>query len=292
MGSFARFGRYLKDFWKVVIRGENDDLQRQIQGVEAQVARLRERRIAKAKEREQSALTEVRIAVEKVQELHKSLLAAEEAASEFAAKLGDNAKKHMEAEMEISQKARMKFLQRQKECFQDEIKKEMEADSGVLSPHLISQLNKQAQATVRPKTRSDDSAVSSSSAGEKLEQVELLKQMDGEDSVSVVSLQTGDQAEASMQLDTNLTSKNVVPCPGSGKIAQENETWTQMDGDVEDKDVVSPSMLEQLVEEAKKQVNFEEQTLVESLSRQRESLKKMIEDRESAEHSTISQDKK
>jgi hypothetical protein len=44
MASFLRAIRYLKDFWKVVIRGDNDDLARQTIAIQEELHRVRENR--------------------------------------------------------------------------------------------------------------------------------------------------------------------------------------------------------------------------------------------------------
>ena len=40
MGSFLRAVRYMKDFWKVIIRGENDDLTRQTIAIQEELHRV------------------------------------------------------------------------------------------------------------------------------------------------------------------------------------------------------------------------------------------------------------
>ncbi|KAH7314967.1 hypothetical protein KP509_21G028900 [Ceratopteris richardii] len=111
----AKFVRYVKDFWKVYIRGENHDLQRQTIRMEEELARLRMRRMASEKEREAAALNEARNAVQKIRELHDNLLAAEKAAAQFAARLGETAKSTMEAHAQMRQESNKKFFTYQKQ---------------------------------------------------------------------------------------------------------------------------------------------------------------------------------
>lgn len=286
--SFARFGRYLKDFWSVVIRGENDDLQRQIRSVEEQVQRLRERRIAQAKEREAAALNHARAAVKKMQELHQSLLAAEDAASEFASKLGEHAKKCMEAEMQVGEKTRMEFMLRQKVLFQQALKNEMEATSGGLTPQLLSELNEEVEASLQQKA--DDSLVSTPTTGKVAQKAESLKVVNLEDA-GLASSQPSDQAEALLQSDATLANEHVVSFASDSKTEQA-KVQQQMCADLEVIGAVSPSILEQLAGEVRKQADLEAEGHLEALSKQRECIQQELEARAEAEHVAVLQEKR
>lgn len=284
MGSFTRFARYLKDFWKVVIRGENDDLQRQTLGIQEQLARIRNRRMTNEKERESAALNQARGAVEKLRELHESLLAAEQAASEFAAKIGEHAKSNIEAETEIREKTRMKFFLKQKELYQQGIKMEMQANAGAPTSELLSQLNQldgsDKELEQKISTEGEHGILSPAMGGRAVDEVGLDQKPCANVEGGVMMSNTQNE-EIRQPGGSSMHEEPMVSSFSLGKSEEDNK--------VEFMEAVSPTILAQVMEEARKQAQLEAKAHVEALSRNKAILEKEIEARENAECVRMSQ---
>lgn len=83
-----------------VLRGLpiDDGVRQRTLAINAQLAKLRESRLAQEKYREKAALQEVQFVVEQMSELKESLTAAEQAAVAFVDQISDQAKAQLEDE--------------------------------------------------------------------------------------------------------------------------------------------------------------------------------------------------
>lgn len=280
MASLTRFSRYVKDFWKVFIRGENGDLRSQTISMQEELARLRNRRMATDKEREGAALNQARGAVQRLRELHNSFLAAEVAASEFAAKMGEAAKSGMEANAETRQEACKKFFVQQKEMYAQEIKLDIEGETEVPTtmPELPSQLNRQEESgeALELKLAHDKSCVVTT--GESLPNV-IGEVRAVQDVVEIVGKDTRQDVEIVSKEARQPNTKADVTALDKSTIA-DNMVF---------EDEIRQDILAQMMQEVKKQVRCEETSQIDALARDRAMLEKEIEAREKAECASLSQ---
>eukprot|EP00250_Pteridium_aquilinum_P017624 c23711_g1_i1 orf=95-940(+) len=278
MGSFTRVTRYIKDFWKVVVRGENDDLQRQTLSMQEELARLRNRRMASDKEREAAALNQARGAVQKLRDLHNSLLAAEAAASEFAAKVGEAARSNIEAHAETREQTCKKFFAKQKQLYEQEIKPELQGDTGVPVSELLSQLNEQNEPCRSPELKmsgpADDKNAHFAAMGGN------MSNEAGRSEICSPAVEGGAEkgGEDVRQPLVSPVQEDVASSFSSSNNAEVHEIME-----------IPPNVLAQMIEEARKQVRLEEKSHVEALSREKEILEKEIKARENAECASVKQ---
>ncbi|KAH7314966.1 hypothetical protein KP509_21G028900 [Ceratopteris richardii] len=259
----AKFVRYVKDFWKVYIRGENHDLQRQTIRMEEELARLRMRRMASEKEREAAALNEARNAVQKIRELHDNLLAAEKAAAQFAARLGETAKSTMEAHAQMRQESNKKFFTYQKQ----QVLAEQFATGPEAEKHVpVIELNEQRIESTEIEEKkfgaaddTDTNNVRSASLPDEKDQGQLLSHVS-----KFTSVRNGD-----------LNNDGISPSDAAASMVA---------NDAEVLDEVSPEAMEEMLEAVRNQLRLEEKSHVDALSREKAMLEKRITTQDTEEH--------
>ncbi|KAI5065056.1 hypothetical protein GOP47_0019751 [Adiantum capillus-veneris] len=269
MGSFTRFTRYIKDFWKVFVRGENDDLQRQTVSMQEELSRLQSRRLASAKEREEVALNQARSALQKLRDLHDNFIATEKAAADFAAKLGEAARKSLEAQENMREETRKKFFVHQKQ--------QMFAQQ--IEPNLQSDTNATVSSSIEQETVSQVSKLKASRAADDKDIIFAAMEAD-ESSSHAVEVTAKRNGLNERQSPINSENKNEASASAS-KPSEEVDNMELMD--------VPPDTLAQMLEEARKEAQLEEKSHINALSRNKAILEKEIEARETAERAKMPQ---
>ncbi|MCO5599044.1 hypothetical protein L7F22_053143 [Adiantum nelumboides] len=222
---------------------------------------LRSRKLASAKEREEAALNQARHAVQKLRDLHDNLIAAEKAAAGFAARLGEAAKSSMSSHQIMREQACNNFFAQQKQqMIAQQIGPEVPNDSSSPLSHTAKQENEREASKLKTSRAVDDKDI-------------------------IFAARVAD--EPSSHVVEGPDEKNVAINPeNSGEASASASNTSDAHDNMELLDV-PPEVLAQMLEDAKKQVQLEEKSHIDALSRDKAILEKEIKAREIAERARM-----